>query len=54
MICLDKLYNIKENIYVRKSTNNYQSLLEAKEQIETGRIIEKTDAELEEMQTNEV
>lgn len=46
MISLDEYNNLMENMHVRKSTNNYQRILESRDQLEHGKTIEKTDEDL--------
>lgn len=46
MMSLDEYNNLMENIHVRKSTNNYNRILESRNQLEHGKAVQKTDKDL--------
>lgn len=46
MMSLDEYNNLMENMHVRKSTNNYNRILESRSQLEHSKLIEKTNEDL--------
>ena len=50
LISLEEYNNMMENLYIMSNRKNYERLIESRHQIEKGAVVNKTTAQLEEME----